>query len=123
MKSSRSADPKETPMESSALLPPPELDTPPFARVVAPPPDDRPQNTFRRVLQDRARLLEEIADGKRLSLAKVAGASFALTAVGGLGLGVANGATQALAAAIKLPIISAGAIAVCFPALYVFSLL
>jgi hypothetical protein len=98
--------------------PVPVLEVPPSS-----PARTHPGSIFRRVLQDRATLLEEIADGHSVSLRAVALASLALTAMGGVGLGVANGALQACSSALKLPLVSFGAIAVCLPALYVFSAL
>lgn len=107
---------------SVALVAPPKLAVSVAAHEPAPVAGP-PATAFRRVLQDRARLLEDVATGNAVSLRNVALASFGLTAIGGLGLGVANGAAQAVASAIKLPLINLGALAVCFPALYVFSVL
>src|SRR4051812_40826145 len=73
---------------------------------------------LRRVLQDRKALLEDIATGRKADLLKVALVSFALTALGGLGLGAAHGPLQALSAAVKLPLINLAALAICLPTFY-----
>lgn len=83
----------------------------------------RPKSLMRRVLQDRDALLEEILVGRRHDLRAVAGAALALSALGGLGLGASTGVLQALSAAVKVPLITAGTLAVCFPAFYIFGVL
>jgi hypothetical protein len=103
-------------------------EAPPVATPVAPPhvqpaPPRREGSILRRVLQDRQGLLEEIVEGKQLPMGKVALISFVLTSIGGLGVGASNGALQAISAAVKLPLITLGALLVCFPAFYIFGLL
>lgn len=103
----------------AALLEPPlatPLEAPPLADV-------RDRSLLRRVLQDRTALLEEIACGKKHDLLTVTLVSFALTALGGLGLGASNGPMQAVAAAVKLPLINLGALAICLPTFYIFAAL
>jgi hypothetical protein len=102
----------------------------PTAVLVEPPPNVEPpvesppeSSLLRRVLQDRAALLGEVASGKRGDLFKVALASFGLTALGGVGLGAAHGWEQALSSAVKLPIINLGALAISLPAFYIFAAL
>lgn len=92
-------------------------------RVPAPVAPAEPTSLFRRVLQDRAALLAELARGEKQPLLRIALVSFLLTALGGLGLGASAGFDQALAAAVKTPIICLGALAVCFPAFYIFGAL
>src|SRR5438105_3771963 len=92
--------------------------------VDLPAPAPREDNSLlRRVLQDRIALLEDIAAGKKTGLLKVALVSFALTALGGLGLGASHGPAQALAAAVKLPLINLAALAICLPTFYIFTAL
>lgn len=110
--------PRRDPDDSSLVL----LEPPPPAPLAPSPPID-PQNLFRRVLQDRKALLTEVARGDKHSLGKVALVSLLLTALGGLGLGASTGFDQALAAAVKMPLIALGSLAVCFPAFYVFAAL
>jgi hypothetical protein len=109
-------------MTEAVLLEPPPRDT--FADE-RPVPVHEPQDKslLRRVLQDRNALLDEIACGKKSDLLKVALVSFALTALGGLGLGAAHGPAQALAAAVKLPLINLGALLICLPTFYIFAAL
>jgi len=100
----------------------------PTAVLVEPPPaietTERAETSLlRRVLQDRAALLGEIAAGKKCALAKIVAVSFALTALGGLGLGASHGAQQALSSAGKLPLINLSALAISFPAFYIFAAL
>lgn len=111
-------------MTSNAAL----LDPPPVDGVAAIPRRDdvdepREDSLLRRVLQDRTWLLDEIACGRKTGLLKVALVSFALTALGGLGLGAAHGPLQALSAAVKLPLINLGALAICLPTFYIFAAL
>lgn len=93
-----------------------EEDPPP--RVLAQP---APEGLLRRVLQDRDALLGEIAAGKEVSLRGVAAAGLGMMALAGLSLGVWNGAPQALSAAIKTPLVTLGAVAICFPAFFIFA--
>ena len=110
-----------------SLLPPPAQ--PATVRDPDPPVAPRPRapgrglGLLRRVLQDRERLLAEVVDGAPLPLGKVAVAGLALTALAGVGLGAAAGPLQALSAAVKAPLVTLGAIAVCFPAFFIFGLL
>jgi hypothetical protein len=90
---------------------------------MAPSAEGRGASVFRRVLQDRGGLLDEIADGRAPDMTKVAIASLVLSAIGGLGLGVSNGPLQAVAAAAKMPLVTLGALAVCFPAFAIFAAL
>jgi hypothetical protein len=101
-------------MDSLAVLDP---------RLAAAPPAEPEGSLLRRVLQDRTSLLAEIAEGKKARLADVAVVSFLLTALGGLGLGVAHGPMQALSAAVKLPLINLAALAICLPTFFIFSAL
>lgn len=101
-------------MESAVLV------SPPPAFEIPEPPD---RSLLRRVLQDRTALLHEIAEGRRSDLGRVALVSFALTALGGLGLGAYNGVEQALSSAIKLPLINLAALAICLPTFYIFAAL
>jgi hypothetical protein len=101
-----------------ALLEPPREAA--FDRAPVAPAED---SLLRRVLQDRTALLEDIACGKKAELFKVALVSFALTALGGLGLGASHGPLQALAAAAKLPLINLAALAICLPTFYIFAAL
>jgi hypothetical protein len=104
-------------MEAAVLEPPPLA----LPEVQRPPREDN--SLLRRVLQDRTSLLTEIADGKKTNLIAVALASFALTAMGGLGLGASHGPLQALSSAVKLPLINLGALAICLPTFYIFAAL
>jgi hypothetical protein len=78
---------------------------------------------LRAVLQDRDGLLLRIARGERLDLRRVVLVALGLTALGGLGLGVASGPLQAASAAVKMPLISLLALLITFPAFYVFGVL
>ena len=98
------------------------------AVLLEPPPTTREHHgeetsLLRRVLQDRSTLLDEIACGEKPQVLKVALASFALTALGGLGLGAAHGPLQAVASAVKLPLINLGALLICLPTFYIFAAL
>ncbi len=101
------------------------LVTPPARLPSSPPPVATPSDLplVQRVLQGRAALLQEVVAGAAPPLRRVVGASLLLTALGGLALGAATGPLQAASAALKAPLIHLGALAIAFPALYVFAAL
>jgi len=97
---------------------------PPLPELEAAKPAPEPSSLFRRVLQDRGALLGEIVAGKSHNLTRVALVGAALTALGGLALGVSSPhPQQILLAAAKTPLIAMGALLICFPAFYIFAAL
>jgi hypothetical protein len=77
------------------------------------------------ILSDRERFFAEVAEGEGLS-AKLAYALWtllALCALYGAAAGAYAGPAQAFAAAIKLPLLFLGTLAICFPAFFVIQVL
>lgn len=110
------------------LLPPPAKPASSDAAAAAEPvarraPPRGKLGLLRRVLQDREALLIEVVDGVPVPLTRVAVAGLILTALAGVGLGTAAGPLQAVSSAVKTPLVTLGAIAVCFPAFFIFGLL
>ena len=77
------------------------------------------------ILSDRDGFFGEVAEGERLN-AKLAHATLtlvALCALYGAAAGAYGGALQAVAAAIKLPLLFLGTLAICFPGFFVIQVL
>ena len=77
------------------------------------------------ILSDRDRFFTEVAEGEGLS-AKLAHALWtlvALCALYGAAAGAYSGPAQAVSAAIKLPVLFLGTLAICFPAFFVIQVL
>jgi len=105
-------------------LEPPPISTLTAEPPLAPPTPQAEPSVIRRVLQDRGALLDEVIAGKRHDMTRVVWLSFAMVALGGLGLGVSSShGIQALVAALKMPAILVGALLVCGPAFYISGVL
>jgi hypothetical protein len=114
-------------LAESGVEPRPPVDAIDGLAGLAPPPapvaPQRGASLLRRVLQDREALVREVVEGVPHDLSAVALSAVALTGLGGLALGAFNGALQAGAAAVKVPLVTLGALAVCFPAFFIFGVL
>ena len=77
------------------------------------------------ILSDRERFFTEVAEGDRLpaKLAHASGTLLALCALYGAAAGAYAGPAQALSAAIKLPLLFLGTLAICFPGFFVVQVL
>jgi len=77
------------------------------------------------LLSDRERLFAEIEAGEDLGakLAYAAGTLTALTALYGASAGAYAGPLQAFSAAVKLPLLFLGTLAICFPAFFIVQVL
>ena len=77
------------------------------------------------LLSDRERLFAEIEAGDDLGakLAYAAGTLTALTALYGASAGAYAGPLQAVSAAVKLPLLFLGTLAICFPAFFIVQVL
>jgi len=77
------------------------------------------------ILSDRERFFAEVAEGEGLSAKLVHSLStlLALCAVYGAAAGAYAGPAQALSAAIKLPLLFLGTLAICFPGFFVIQVL
>lgn len=77
------------------------------------------------ILSERERFFSEVADGKGLptKLAHAAWTLIGLTALYGAAAGAYAGALQAISAAIKLPCLFLGTLAICFPGFFVIQVL
>jgi len=88
----------------------------------APAPDGFGQY-LNRLLSDRERLFVEIESGENLHLGEAAATLVLMTALYGAAAGAYAGPLQAVSAAIKLPLLFLGTLAICFPAFFVVQVL
>jgi hypothetical protein len=77
------------------------------------------------ILSDRERFFTEVAEGDGLpaKLARSLGTLLALCALYGAAAGAYAGPAQAISAAIKLPLLFLGTLAICFPGFFVIQVL
>jgi len=91
----------------------------------APPPRPQPpRSLLLRVLQDRQGLIDTVLQGGKIPLKQIVLVALIACAVFGLALGVNSPyLQQPFVAALKLPAVMFGSLAVCFPAFYVLGAL